>query len=247
MSHHIYFASDFHLGVPDYASSLEREKKIIRWLDQISHHATEIYLVGDIFDFWFEYKYVVPRGYIRILGKLAELRDKNISIHIFTGNHDMWMFGYLEQELGIHVYHEPVIREYNQKRFYIGHGDGLGPGDHTYKVIKKIFRNKFFQWCYARLHPNFAFWLATGLSNKSRASHGADDATYKGDDKEWLFQYCKEILEKQPIDYFIFGHRHLPIDKMIGNSRYLNLGDWIQYFTYAYYDGEKVEYKKFEE
>lgn len=242
---HIYFASDFHLGAPDYVSSLEREKKIVSWLNSISSNATEIYLMGDLFDFWFEYKYVAPKGHLRLLGKLAELSDAGIQLHLFTGNHDMWMFGYLEKELNAKVYHQPIVKDYNGKKFYLAHGDGLGPGEYNYKFLKKIFANPFFQWCYARLHPNLAFGIANYFSQRSRKSNYDSGEQYLGDDKEWLFQFSKEILSKQHYDYLIFGHRHLPIDKPIEQSRYINLGDWIKHNTYGYFDGEKFELKEF--
>ena len=243
----IYFASDFHLGVPNYEASLDREKKLIRWLDQIKTDAAEIYLMGDLFDFWFEYKSVVPKGFVRLLGKLAELTDSGIKINLFTGNHDMWMFDYLSKELNVTIYRDPIQREYNGKKFYLGHGDGMGPGDHGYKFIKKVFSNSLCQWLFARLHPNFAFGLANYLSGKSRLSTGTTDETFLGDDKEWLIIYCKEILSKEFFDYFLFGHRHLPLDVRLNDkSRYINLGDWVRYFTYAVFDGEKLELKKFE-
>jgi UDP-2,3-diacylglucosamine hydrolase len=242
---HIYFASDFHLGVPSHEASLIREKKIVDWLKSIEHHATEIYLMGDLFDFWFEYTYVVPKGHIRLLGKLAELTDKGVKLHIFTGNHDMWMFGYLKKELNAEIHRQPIIKEYRGKKFYLAHGDGLGPGEKSYKFLKKIFSNSFFQWCYARLHPNLAFKVANYFSRRSRESNYEEDSTYLGDDKEWLFQYCKEVLAKEQFDYLIFGHRHLPLDKQIDQSRYINLGDWIRYNTYGYFDGEKFELKEY--
>jgi UDP-2,3-diacylglucosamine hydrolase len=245
-NHHIYFASDFHLGVPDYQSSFEREKKIVRWLNSISSQATEIYLMGDLFDFWFEHTYTAPKGFVRLLGKLAELSDRGIKIHIFTGNHDMWMFGYLEKEIGAQIYHAPIVKEYNQQKFYLAHGDGLGPGEYGYKFIKKIFTNRFFQWCYARIHPNTAFGIANYFSRRSRQSNYNDDAKYLGDEKEWLVQYCKELQQTHNYQYMIFGHRHLPLDKTIGQGRYINLGDWISYNTYGYFNGETFELKTFE-
>jgi len=244
---HIYFISDFHLGVPNYTSSIEREKRIVTFLNSIQHHVTELYLMGDLFDFWFEYKYVAPKGYIRLLGKLAELSDNGVKLHLFTGNHDMWMFGYLEKELGATVYRNPIVREYNGKKFYLAHGDGLGPGEKGYKFIKKIFSNSFFQWCYARVHPNLAFAVANYFSKRSRESNYEEDSKYLGDEKEFLYQYCKEILTKEKYDYLIFGHRHLPLDKNIDGGRYINLGDWIRYNTYGYFNGselELLEYKK---
>jgi UDP-2,3-diacylglucosamine hydrolase len=240
----IYFISDFHLGVPTYEKSREREKLICKWLDEIKNDAAEIYLVGDLFDFWFEYKYVVPKGYIRLLGKIAELSDSGIIINIFTGNHDMWMYDYLPQELGVNLFYSPVTKIYHGKSFYIGHGDGLGPGDKGYKFIKKIFRNKFCQWLFARLHPNFGIALANYFSRTSR-NKTKHENIYLGDDKEFLVQFCKDELKKQHYDYFIFGHRHLPIEKQIQNSIYINLGDWLEYYTYAVFDGNKLELKKY--
>ncbi len=240
----IYFASDFHLGVPTYEKSLEREHRIVKWLDTIRHDAEELYLLGDVFDFWFEYKTVVPRGYVRLLGKLAELSDSGIKIHYFTGNHDMWTFDYLEKELNVTIYREPIEREYNGKTFYIGHGDGLGPGDHGYKFIKKVFASKVCQWLFARLHPNFGIGIANYFSKKSRIATGTTDEKFLGEEKEWLVIYSKEILAKKHFDYLIFGHRHLPLDIKIENSRYINLGDWIQYFTYGVFDGQDFELKK---
>jgi UDP-2,3-diacylglucosamine hydrolase len=165
----IYFASDFHLGVPNYEKSLEREKKIVAWLTQIESTALEIFLVGDIFDFWFEYKHAIPKGFVRLQGKIAELTDKGIPVHVFTGNHDMWIFDYIPKELGVQLHRAPIVREFFGKKIYIGHGDGLGPGDKGYKFLKKVFENKFCQWCFARIHPNFGFWLANYSSKKPRS------------------------------------------------------------------------------
>jgi len=237
----IYFLSDFHLGAPDHSISLVREKRIVKFFDEIKNSAAEVFVVGDLFDFWYEYRKVVPKGYTRILGKLAELTDSGIPVHFFVGNHDMWMKGYFEEELNIPVYYEPKIFEWNNKKFYIGHGDGLGPGDHGYKFIKKIFRNKFCQWLFGILPPAVGVGLADYLSRKSRAVTGLIDEQFLGEEKEWLIIYSKEILQKQHFDYFIFGHRHLPIDfSLSNNSRYINLGDWIRYYTYAMFDGENL-------
>lgn len=242
----IYFASDFHLGIPDYASSLDREKKIVRWLDTIKKDAAEIYLLGDVFDFWFEYGTVVPRGFVRLLGKIAELTDAGIPVHWFTGNHDMWIFDYVPKELNVMLHRAPVHKEYNGKKFYIAHGDGLGPGDHGYKFIKKVFASKVCQWLFARIHPNLGIRIARYWSGKSRIATGRNDEKYLGDEKEYLAVYSKEILSKEHFDYLIFGHRHLPLDKTFGNSRYINLGDWVRYFTYAEFDGNELKLLKFE-
>jgi len=242
----IYFASDFHLGIPDYASSLEREKKIVRWLDTIKKDAAEIYLLGDVFDFWFEYGSVVPRGFVRLLGKIAELTDSGIPVHWFTGNHDMWIFDYVPKELNVALHRAPIQKEYSGKKFYIAHGDGLGPGDHGYKFIKKVFASRVCQWLFARIHPNLGISIARYWSGKSRIATGRNDEKYLGDEKEYLAVYSKEILSKEHFDYFIFGHRHLPLDVTLGTSRYINLGDWVRYFTYAVFDGNELKLLKFE-
>jgi UDP-2,3-diacylglucosamine hydrolase len=242
----IYFASDFHLGVPDYESSLVREKRIVHWLDEIRQDAEELYLLGDVFDFWFEYRSAVPRGYVRLLGKIAELSDQGIKIHYFTGNHDMWTFDYLSKELNATIYRAPIEAEYGGKKFYIGHGDGLGPGDHGYKFIKKVFSSRISQWLFARLHPNAGIALAAYFSKKSRIATGETDEKYLGEEKEWLIIHSKELLTEKHYDYLIFGHRHLPLDIRInGNSRYINLGDWIRYFSYGVFDGEEFHLKYF--
>lgn len=238
----IYFLSDFHLGAPDYEQSLVREKKVVAFLDSIKDCAAMIFIVGDIFDFWYEYKQVVPKGYVRLLGKLAELTDHGIAIHCFVGNHDMWMRGYFEKELNIPVYHHPKVFEWNGKRFYIGHGDGLGPGDHGYKFLKKIFRNPLCQWLFGLLHPSWGIGLANYFSRKSREKTGTSDQHFLGEENEWLIIYCKEMLTKEHFDYLVFGHRHYPIDfKLNEKSRYINLGDWIRNFTYASFDGTEVQ------
>lgn len=242
---HIYFASDFHLGVPTFEKSLEREKLIVSWLDHIEPTAKEIFLVGDIFDFWFEYKHAVPKGFVRLLGKIASITDKGIPVHVFTGNHDMWMFSYLPKEIGIQLHREPIIRIFNDKKVYIGHGDGLGPGDKGYKFLKKIFQNKFCQWCFARLHPNFGIGLANYFSRKSRSATGQEDEIFQGIENEWLYTYCKDILNKEYVDFFVFGHRHLPLEiKLNDESRYINLGDWLKYNTYAEFNGKEITLKK---
>lgn len=242
----IYFASDFHLGVPDYKCSRERENTIVRWLSTIEHDAAELFLLGDLFDFWFEYRHVVPKGNIRLLGKIASFTDRGIPVHIHVGNHDMWMFGYLEKELGVTIHYHPETRYWNGLTFLIGHGDGLGPGDYGYKFIKKIFRNRIFQWSFARLHPNLAFVVANYFSKQSRKANYTADAQYLGDENEWLVQYCKQQVKTQAYNYMIFGHRHLPLQKNIApNCMYINLGDWIQYNTYAVFDGKNVSLQTF--
>ncbi len=246
MSKKIYFLSDFHLGAPNYAASLEREKIIVEFLDKIKAEAEEIFLVGDMFDFWYEYRQVVPKGYVRLLGKLAELSDAGIVLHFFVGNHDMWMKDYFLHELNMPVYFEPKEFERKGKRFLIGHGDGLGPGDHGYKRLKKIFRNPVCQWLFGILPPAIGMGLANYLSRSSRAKTGSSEETFLGEDKEWLLIYSREILQHKKFDFFVFGHRHLPIDYRLNNeSRYINLGDWINYFTYGEFDGVTMELKSY--
>lgn len=244
----IYFLSDFHLGAPDAASSLEREKRICRFLDTIKSNASHIFIMGDLFDFWFEYSQVVPKGYVRILGKLAELTDNGINVHFFVGNHDMWMKNYFQEELNIPVYFEPKSFVFNNKKFLIGHGDGLGPGDHGYKMMKKVFRNPVCQWLFGILPPYLGMNLAGYFSRKSRAKTGMVDEVFLGEENEWLIIYSKEVLQTTHYDYFIFGHRHLPIDvKLSSNSRYINLGEWIKYDSYAVFDGEALTLQYYKE
>lgn len=236
------------MGAPNYESSLIREKKVVAFLDSIKDTAKEIFIVGDIFDFWYEYKNVVPKGYVRLLGKLAELTDRGIQIHFFLGNHDMWMSGYFERELNISVYSEPKVFERFGKKLYVGHGDGLGPGDEGYKFLKKIFRNPICQWLFGFAHPSIGIGVANYFSRKSRAKTGNSDEIFLGEDKEWLIIYCKEVLQKEHFDYFIFGHRHLPLTIQLNEkSKYINLGDWIRHFTYAEFDGNNLELKKWED
>ncbi len=244
----IYFLSDFHLGTPSYEESLQREKKVVAFLNTIQDKASEILIVGDMFDFWFEYKTTVPKGYVRLLGKLAELTDKGIKIHFFVGNHDMWMSGYFEEELNIPVYYQPKEFVFNNKKFYVGHGDGLGPGDHNYKFLKSIFRNKIAQWMFGVIHPSWGIGLANFFSRRSRAKTGYKDVTFLGEEGEWLIIFCRQMLAKEHYDFFVFGHRHYPIDyKLTDASRYINLGDWLRSFTYAVFDGNDMQLKKWED
>ncbi|HUR12080.1 MAG TPA: UDP-2,3-diacylglucosamine diphosphatase [Flavitalea sp.] len=237
----VYFLSDFHLGAPDAVTSREREKKIISFLDEIKSSAAVIFLVGDMFDFWYEYKNVVPKGYVRLLGKLAEITDSGIKVYFFAGNHDMWMNDYFEQELQVPVYFHPKTFTFNHKKFLIGHGDGLGPGDHGYKLLKKVFRNPAASWAFGILPPRLGMGLANYFSRKSREATGKHEEIFQGEENEWLISYCRNRLESEHFDYCIFGHRHLPIDFLLNtNSRYINLGDWIRYFTFASFDGQQL-------
>ena len=242
----IYFASDFHLGVPDATTSLKREKRIVQWLDSIRPDAHSIYLLGDIFDFWFEYKEAIPRGFIRLQGKLAEICDAGIPIYFFTGNHDMWMFDYFPKELGIPVFREPQVLKIGHHRLLIGHGDGLGPGDSSYKILKKFFNSSVCQWLFARIHPNLGMGIGKYWSKKSRISNLKREEKFNGEENEFLLSYCKSLEAKDHHDFYIFGHRHLPLNLEVStNSRYINLGEWVHYNTYAVYDGEKVELKEY--
>lgn len=244
----IYFASDNHLGAPTVKESLVREKKFVQWLDTVKDDAEAIFLLGDLFDFWFEYKTVVPKGFTRTLGKLAELTDAGIPIYYFVGNHDLWMQGYFEEELNIPVYHKPMEYTFNGKTFFIGHGDGLGPGDKGYKRMKKLFTNPVAKWFFRWLHPDLGVRLAQYLSVKNKLISGDDDVTFLGEDGEWLVQYCKRKLAQKHRDYFIFGHRHLPMEiQLSNNSNYINLGDWIHYFTYGVFDGSTMSLKTYKE
>ena len=236
MSKAIFFASDFHLGLDTAEqTSQEREKKIIQWMSSILEEAEALYLLGDLFDYWFEYASVIPKGYVRFLAKIAEFTDRGIPVHVLTGNHDMWMFDYLVTELGVQLHRQPIEVTLHHKRFLLGHGDGLGPGDHGYKFIKKVFASPINQWLYARLHPNLGVPL---MKYFSQQSSDKQDDHFDGPEKEWLTIYAEERLRQEYFDYFIFGHRHLTIDHTLSNgrSRYLNCGDWLSYDSYIKYD-----------
>ncbi|MEC4115646.1 UDP-2,3-diacylglucosamine diphosphatase [Myroides phaeus] len=243
----IYFASDQHFGAPTREKSFPREQLFLQWLKEKEEDMGALFILGDLFDFWFEYKTVVPKGFVRILGKLAELKDKGIPIFFFVGNHDLWMDDYFQTELGIPVFHESQTFEINGKSLFIAHGDGLGPGDMGYKRMKKVFTNKFSKWLFRWLHPDIGVKLGSYLSVKNKLISGDEDIKFLGEDKEWLILYAKRKLETQHFDYFVFGHRHLPmIINLNEKSKYINLGDWIGYFTYGKLDTEfhLIEYKK---
>ena len=243
----VYFSSDNHLGAPSMEKSFPREQKFVAWLDTVKKDAAAIFLLGDLFDFWFEYKTVVPKGFTRTLGKLAEITDAGIPVYYFVGNHDLWMNGYFEEELNIPVFHKPQQFTFNNTSFFIGHGDGLGPGDKGYKRMKKVFTNPVAKWFYKWLHPDLGVKLAQYLSVKNKLISGDEDIKFLGEEKEWLVQYCQRKLEQQHHDYFVFGHRHLPLEIDLNNkSKYVNLGDWVSHYTYCEYDGEKLSLKSFE-
>ncbi len=243
----IYFSSDNHLGAPTAELSKPREAKFLRWLDEVKQDAAAIFLLGDLFDFWFEYKQVVPKGFVRVLGKLAEIKDSGIPIYFFVGNHDLWMNTYFEDELDIPTFHTPQVFEFNDKVFFIGHGDGLGPGDLGYKRMKKVFTHPLCKWLFRWVHPDIGMRLGKHLSVKNKMISGDEDATFLGEDNEWLAQYAKRKLETKHYDYFVFGHRHLPMEiKLNPNSTYFNLGDWINHYTYGIFDGKAFSLKTFE-
>lgn len=239
-----YFISDVHLGYPDFESSLQREKRLVQWLNEIKNDAEAIYFLGDIFEYWYEYKHVAPQGFIRFLGKLAEITDSGIPVHFFTGNHDIWVFDYLPRETGVKIYRNPLQREINGKKFYLAHGDGLGPSDRRFKLMKRMFTNRFLQWLFAKVHPDYTIGMAHRWSNRSRKQH--KKTVFLGKDKEWLIIHALNVLESEHFDYFIFGHRHLALHiPLADNSEFINLGDWITHYTYAVFDGENVSLEKY--
>ncbi|MDG2397027.1 MAG: UDP-2,3-diacylglucosamine diphosphatase [Flavobacteriaceae bacterium] len=243
----IYFASDNHLGTPSFEESLKREKHFVSWLDIIKKDASEIFLLGDLFDFWFEYVKVVPKGFVRVLGKLAEISDSGIKINFFVGNHDLWTKDYFQKELGFNVYRKPEEFRFNNKLFFIGHGDGLGPFDNGYKFLKSIFTNTFTNFLFRILHPDIGIKIGQFLSKKNKLISGNQEPKFLGKEKEWLIKYCEKKLNEKHRDFFIFGHRHLPINiDLKQRSKYINLGDWISHFTYAVFDGNKIELKTHE-
>ncbi|MCL3779800.1 UDP-2,3-diacylglucosamine diphosphatase [Prolixibacteraceae bacterium JC049] len=241
-----YFISDIHLGAPALNNNREREKLFVSWLDKAKQDAKAIYLVGDIFDFWFEYKKVVPRGFTRTLGKIAEITDSGIPVHFFTGNHDLWAFDYLPQEVGITIHREPVKVDIDGKTFFIAHGDGLDKSDKGYLLLKSIFTNKLLQWLFARVHPNLAFGIGHGWSKKSRLSHKPEEENFKGVNNEGMINFAREILKTDSIDIFVTGHRHVPMNiELEEGAKFVNTGDWVNHFTYAVFENGKIELKKY--
>lgn len=242
----IYFASDFHLGVPDHQQSLARERRIVAWLEEVSKDAQAIFLLGDVFDFWFEYKQVVPKGHVRLLGKLAELADSGIEIILFSGNHDLWLKDYLAQEIGLQVFHEPQQYQLGSHTFYLAHGDGLGPGDKKFKFFKSIFKNPFCQWLFRWLHPDLGVGLAKHWSKGSRMAQEHEALEFYGD-KEWLIIHSQAIEKSTHHDYYIYGHRHIPgVHQIEDDATYVNLGEWVYGSQYGEYDGQKFKLKTFD-
>ncbi|WP_342330172.1 UDP-2,3-diacylglucosamine diphosphatase [Pedobacter sp. FW305-3-2-15-E-R2A2] len=246
MTKNIYFASDFHLGSPSHSESRKREDRIIRWLNAIEGNCSELFLMGDIFDFWFEYREVVPKGFVRLQGKLAMMSDAGIKIYFFKGNHDMWVNDYFTKEMGIEIISDELVMERGGKRFYLHHGDGLGPGDQKYKVLRKIFRNPVCQWLFSIVPPRIGLGIANWWSGSSRLANSTEEV-FNGVENEWLAVYAKEQLQKAHFDYFIFGHRHLPLDiQLTDKSRYINIGEWINFNSYAVFDGKDLTLNYFE-
>jgi len=247
MTKNIYFASDFHLGSPNHAESRIREDRIVRWLTSIEDTCSELFLMGDIFDFWFEYRKVIPKGYIRLQGKLANMSDAGIKIYFFKGNHDMWVEDYFTKEMGIQIVSDELVINRGGKSFYLHHGDGLGPGDANYRILRKVFRNPVCRWLFSILPPVLGLGIATGWSKESRIVNTRVEEVFLGEDKEWLAVYSREVLEKQHYDYFIYGHRHLPMIIELGNnSQYYNIGEWFGFNSYAVFDGEELRLEYFE-
>lgn len=238
----VYFLSDAHLGASALTNNREREKALVDWLEGIEPDCGALFLLGDIFDFWFEYKWVVPKGYVRFLAKICDFTDRGIPVHFFTGNHDVWAFDYLQQECGV------VLHTHNEafgicgKHFLIGHGDALNPADKGYLFLYRVFHQPFLQRCFRWLHPDCGIWFARKWSSHSRLANGKVEADlFRGEEKEEIVRFCKETLAVRHFDYFVFGHRHLPQDVVLApDSRYINTGDWITYFSYASFDGERM-------
>ena len=234
-----------HLGLNDCISSDERETLLVDWLDKIKDQAKEINFLGDCFDFWFEYKYVVPRGFVRFLAKLRELSENEVVVNFFTGNHDLWTFGYLQKECKVNLFREAVIREIDGKIFFIGHGDGLGGFNIKHNLLKWVFVNRFFQFLFKIIHPSVSFKIATCCSKSSYKKHYT--IKKENNKEELLVKYAKKVLEKNHIDFFIFGHTHNPFQIEIGeNSVFTNIGDWVKNFTYAIYEENNLILKKYD-
>lgn len=243
----IYFASDQHFGAPNRKESLLREQIFCDWLDEIKEDAQVLFLLGDLFDFWFEYKHVVPKGFVKVMAKIAQLKEEGIDVYFFVGNHDLWMNDYLEKELGLIVFKDKQEFSIDGKQFLIAHGDGLGPNDIGFKRMKKVFTHPFSNWLFRWLHPDIGVPLGNYMSRQNKLISGEEDVRFLGEEKEWLLTYCKQKLNEKAYDFFVFGHRHLPLSIPIGKATYINLGDWIKYFTFAVYSAGEMsleEYKK---
>lgn len=244
----IYFASDMHFGSNAFEDPKESERRFVRWLDEIKSDAKALYLLGDVFDFWFEYKKVVPKGFTRFLGKIAEMNDNGTEIHFFIGNHDIWAFDYLPEEVGATIYREPIIKEIYGKNFFLAHGDGLGDKSKSFKLLRYIFRNKFCQFLFARFPSAWGVGFGHWWSGHNRKKDIICSPEYLGEEKEHLVLFSKEIIKKHPeIDYLIFGHRHIMLDLILNKkARMLIIGDWMQYYSYAVFDGKELTLEQYE-
>lgn len=246
MNKKYYFLSDAHLGSVSHRNSIDTERKLCRWLDVVKKDADAIFLLGDIFDYWFEYKHVVPKGFTRILGKLAEVTDAGIKVHFFIGNHDIWLTDYLAKECGLILHFEPLTTDILGKKFFLAHGDGLGDESWSFQLLRKIFHSRFLKQCFSAIHPRWTVPLAHTWSNSSRENGGVQG--YLGEDREYLIRFAKQQLISTPdVNFFVFGHRHILLDLAITEeSHVIILGDWISFFSYAVYDGETMKLEQFE-
>jgi len=247
VSKNVYFLSDAHLGSKSHTNSIDTERKLCRWLDSVKSDAGAIYLLGDIFDYWYEYRYVVPKGFTRLLGKIAELTDSGIEVHFFIGNHDIWLTDYLSRECGMILHFAPYITEIGGKKFFLAHGDGLGDESLSFHFLRRIFHSRFLRKCFSAIHPRWTIPLAHVWSNSSRENGGVQD--YLGEEKEYLIRFSKQKqIEMPDINYFIYGHRHILLDLPIAaRTKVIMLGDWITLFSYAVFDGESIRLGRWEE
>ena len=239
----VYFLSDAHLGSLAIDHSRMHERRLVRFLDSIKHKAAAVYLLGDMFDFWYEYKYVVPRGYTRFLGKLSELTDLGVEVHYFTGNHDIWAYDYLEKECGVILHTRPLTTEIYGKIFLLAHGDGLGDPDPKFKLLRALFHSRICQRMFSPIHPRWSMWLGLTWAKHSRMKrNNNEEPPYMGENREHLVLYTKEYIKTHPnVDYFIYGHRHVEIDLQLSKKvRMMVLGDWITQFSYVVWDGEHL-------
>ncbi len=239
----IYFLSDAHLGSRAIEHSRTQERRLVNFLDSIKYKASAVYLLGDIFDFWYEFKLVVPKGFTRFLGKVSELTDMGVEVHFFVGNHDLWCGDYLSKECGMIIHREPLTTEIYGKEFYLAHGDGLGDPGKTFKLLRAMFHSRTLQILFSTIHPRWSLEMGLSWAKRSRLKHASEpEPEYMGEDKEFLVLYTKDYLKSHPnINFFIYGHRHIELDLMLSASaRVLILGDWITHFSYAVFDGENL-------
>ena len=246
----VYFLSDAHLGSWAIDHGRMHERRLVRFLDSIKHKAAAVYLLGDMFDFWYEHKYTVPKGYTRFLGKLSELTDMGVEVHFFTGNHDIWAYSYLEEECGVIMHRKPITTDIYGKVFYLAHGDGLGDPDIKFKLLRRMFHNTICQRLFSAIHPRWSMWLGLTWAKHSRMKRkNGEEPPYMGENKEHLVLYAKQYMKSHPnVDVFIFGHRHIELDLNLSKSvRMMILGDWISQFTYVVFDGDHLLLEEYEE